>query len=218
MKKKSICLVDDDPGELKRFKNALGSRFIIGTGQSVEQALGDLRERGGSKKPSLYLIDLYHPEDASMNPEQREELHAARREFLRAQSRFKAILAKLGQSTRGGFRLASGLPKGTFAFFTRKGTLEDVAEAYGNGAVAVIKKPDPNLSNHGIVDLDTAYDQAAKESADRTAGEIEWAIQESSWTKRHPRLVAAFWWAVGIVTAIGSSWVANHLPLLWSRG
>src|SRR5258708_19017063 len=98
MKKKSICLVDDDQKELDRFRAALDSRFIIGTGQSVEQALGDLRKRGGSKNPSLFLIDLYHPENAAMNPQQRQELHAARRDFLRAQSRFKGVLAKLGQS------------------------------------------------------------------------------------------------------------------------
>ncbi len=211
MSRKSICFVDDDPAEIKRFKAALGTRFIIGAGQSIDQALKDLRAKGG-RGPALFLLDLFYPEGAQLTPEQRARLHDERRALLKAQSRFRQVLAELGQTTSGGFTLAHSLrrrSRAPFAFFTRKGALEDAIDAYDQGAVAVIKKPDPNFhSGDDASNLEAEYDRAAREAANLTAGHVERAIQKTSFWQRRKTGIAL---VAGFVLGVASSETATAL-------
>jgi hypothetical protein len=56
--KKSICYIDDDEAEIKRFRENLGDRYILGTGTTFEAAIKALQEEQVSK-PDLFLLDLY---------------------------------------------------------------------------------------------------------------------------------------------------------------
>ena len=53
--KKSVCYVDDDSDELKRFRSTFQDRYILGIGTTLDDALNDL----GKNKPDLFLLDLY---------------------------------------------------------------------------------------------------------------------------------------------------------------
>jgi PleD family two-component response regulator len=57
--KKSILFVDDDSREVVRFREVMGTRFGIGAGITLEDALAELRNRGVTK-PDLVLLDLYY--------------------------------------------------------------------------------------------------------------------------------------------------------------
>jgi len=214
MTRKSICLIDDDPAELTRFHAALEKWFLVGAGLTIRDALKDLQERGG-RRPALFLIDLYHPEGAGPTPEQRSELHAARRRFLDAHMQFRALLSKHGQTTIGGINLALDLPRGApFAFFTRKGTLDDLVDTYDSLAVALIKKPDPGTQFGS--NLDDAYDRAARDGAARIANEIERAIRQASWAKKHALALGRLEGiAIGVVASLiaaGIAWRFDFFP------
>jgi len=167
LRKRALCFVDDEPEETRRFRACLEGDFIIGAGASPESALEDLR-RQGRRQPDLWVLDMYHSEGGELRGEQLERLHAARLDYLYAERRFRALLVELGQSSKGGFQLARHLsPSNTpFVFFTRKGTLEDAIVAYEDlGAVAVMKKPDPEGLPSDDEPLNAAYDDAFRKAS-----------------------------------------------------
>ena len=109
--------------------------------------------------------------------------------FLQAQAEFNGVLAQLGQTAEGGFRLARELRqrdrKQVFVFFTRKGTLDDAISAYEDvGALSVIHKPDPNVSEIHDGQIEKAYDRALQAQAELIAAKIDRAIYRSSWRVR----------------------------------
>jgi len=184
---------------------------------SRQQAIEDLAAQGG-KRPALFLRDMYYPEGAPLTPEQRKRLHEERRTLLKAQSRFREFLAELGQTAGGGFALARNLRRASrvpFAFFSRKGTLEDAIDGYEQGAVAVIKKPDPSPSGEAA-DLDYEYDRTAREAANLTAGHIERAIQRTSWRRRHASWIAGmFGFLIGVASSEAATLLHKLIGRLW---
>ncbi len=203
MKKKAVCFVDDEPDEIRRFREYLAGRFMIGAGSSPDQALQDLRHQG-RKKPDLFLLDLYFPDDGPLTADQIEQIHKERLTFLKAQAKYRSVLSKIGQTSSGGFRIARDLrsrSRVAISFFTRKGTLDDAISAYEeHGAISVIKKPDPDPSQaerHGIRE---AYDLAFKDAAELKAAEIERAIRRSSWWGKHSQTIVGF--VMGILTGL----------------
>ena len=198
-----ICFVDDDPAELKRFRDALAGRFVIGAGQDPNSALADLKAKGRNV-PDLFLLDLYFPQGGALPESALSELHTARGVYLKAEREFRALLAQQGQSAEGGFRLARDIRKNHkigVAFFTRKGILEDAISAYeDHGAVSVIKKPDPDLEDLDADQLPAAYDRAMQEQAELLAGQISRAIGRSSWWGQHRDHILGF--ALGLIASL----------------
>ncbi len=172
--KHAVCFIDDDPEELRRFQECLGEYFVIGAGTTLDAALEDLRSQGRDH-PDLFVLDMYFPEGGVNTEAERAELHAAWDEVVRAQAALQAVLAKLGQSSRGGEALAKQVG-GPYVFFTRKATLEEGMQALRQGARAVIKKPDPTESEREGRSRAEAYDQALRNHAGEIAGEITRAI------------------------------------------
>jgi DNA-binding response OmpR family regulator len=150
MRKRRLCVVDDDPEELRRFREYMETRFIIGAGTSLDAALEDLRRQGHSS-PDLYVLDLYFPQGGTSTQEQLEDLANARKRLLDSHADFASLLAKLGQAPQGGFRLAGRLSRfgqrAPFVFFSRKATAEDVVQGLDIGALRVIKKQDPTADD-----------------------------------------------------------------------
>jgi len=213
-RKRRLCFVDDDPQEIRRFRENMTPRFIVGAGTSRNAALEDLRSQGHSS-PDLWILDLYFPEGGTSTPEQLDALASARQRLLDSQAEFASLLASLGQSPRGGLRLADQLyrfgRRAPFAFFSRKATAEDVVQALDVGALRVIKKPDPTADERGAArSLTDAYDSALSRSSHDVARDIEDAITRSTFWWKHREAIVAF--LVGII----SSLVAGRVLLRWS--
>jgi hypothetical protein len=216
MKKPAICIVDDEAEEGERFKKALKNRFDIGVGASLELALRDLdpQER---KTPDLYLLDLYEPESPMPVEDARKKLQEARKKFLKAASVFQRVLGELGQTRARSFnnarRLAGWVKRQPFAFFTRKGTLEDVIAAHTEfGVIPIIKKPEPEPKDFSEgSDLDELYDKALKESTERLEADILEAIKRCTWWWQYgPYILTAV--IIAFVVGVASSLTAN---LIW---
>ncbi len=194
-RKPRLCVVDDDPDEIRRFRANMATRFIVGGGTSLNAALEDLRRQGHSS-PDLYVLDLYFPQSGSSTQEQLQELAKARKEVLDSQAEFASLLARLGQTTQGGFRLADRLSRfgrrAPFVFFSRKATVEDVVQALDFGALRVIKKPDPTATEMTTGHLPSAYDKALARAAHDVARDIEDAISRSTFWWKHREAVIAF--------------------------
>jgi CheY-like chemotaxis protein len=218
MAKKAICFVDDDSDELVRFRKNLGNDFIIGAGTDINEARKDLQKQfellqEKPRRPDLYLLDLYFPKGSRpITKEQKLKLATAREAFLKAEAKFHAVLAELGQDAQGGLDCAQGLidenrgaiRKVAFAFFTRKATAKDVINSYKLGAVAVIKKPDPNDPNNIEGSLIDAYDLAFEQSKTDIKREIVGAIDRSNWKTRHKEFImgAALALLLAVIAAI----------------
>ncbi len=173
--KHAVCFIDDDPAELRRFQECLGEYFVIGAGTTREAALEDLRSQGRGH-PDLFVLDMYFPEAGANTDSELAELQAAWDEVVRAQTALQAVLAKLGQSSRGGQELAKRV-HGPYVFFTRKATLEEGMRALQQGARTVIKKPDPTERERQGRSRAEAYDQALRNRAREIAAEITRAIR-----------------------------------------
>jgi CheY-like chemotaxis protein len=191
MRKRSLCLIDDEESELHRARANLSEHFRVGVGATIAKAISDL----GSGKPDLFLLDMYYGPTTSQ--EQRELVAAGRRRFLEAQAEFRSTLEACGQSAEGGLSLAddirrdyAGVP---FAFFTRKGTLEDAVKAFDKGADAVLKKPDPDTSDLSGRCLDDAYDVAFARRKNEIFIQLERLIARNTLWAKHKA------WAQGFI-------------------
>jgi CheY-like chemotaxis protein len=200
---KAVCFVDDNIGEIKRFKDNLKDHFIIGAGTSITEALSDLQKRG-VRKPDLFILDLYFPEGPRNTEEELMRLDGAREALLEAETEFLSVLAQLKLSSHGGLELAKGLKERwgstPFIFFTRKGTLEDSVRGLRQGALKVIKKPDPNKSERKGRTVSEAYDLAFENDAGKIAYEINDAIRLSTWWWKNRKIVAGF--LLGLLSSI----------------
>lgn len=216
-RRQRLCVVDDDPDEIRRFRASMATRFILGAGTSLDAALEDLRRQGHSS-PDLYVLDLYYPQGGRSRPDQLQRLANARKNLLDSQATFASLLAEIGQGTEGGFRLADrlsrfGLRK-PFVFFSRKATAEDVVQALDKGALRVIKKPDPTADEMAANPLPTAYDKALTRTAHDVAREIEDAISRSTfWWKHGETVIAAI---VSFILGLLSSTAAGVVLLRFS--
>jgi CheY-like chemotaxis protein len=200
---KAVCLVDDNFKEIKRFRKYLKDYFVIGAGTSISEALSDLQKQG-VKKPDLFILDLYFPEGPRNTEEELMKLDAARGALLEAESEFLSVLARLKLSSHGGLELAKNLKdrwgSTPFIFFTRKGTLEDSVRALRQGALKVIKKPDPNKSEREGRTIHEAFDVAFKNDAGKIVYEINEAIRISTWWWKNRKIMAGF--LLGLISSI----------------
>jgi CheY-like chemotaxis protein len=175
----SVCFVDDDPEELRRFRQLLGRRFVVGGGTSLEAALADLRSQG-LERPDVFALDLYFAEGAPSTEAERAELARAWARFLEAKEELGATLARLRQSPTGGLALARRVgrevPGVPVAFFTRKGTLEDALEGLEAGASAIVKKPDPDARERQAWPVGEALDAALARELPKVVRGLERAL------------------------------------------
>src|SRR5262249_10973826 len=65
----SVCYVDDDPDDVRRFRTLMQDRYTVGAGHTLPDALGELKQRR-IKRPDIFLLDLYY------GPNTDDEKHA----------------------------------------------------------------------------------------------------------------------------------------------
>lgn len=214
----AVCLVDDDPGEITWFREAFKARFLIGAGPSVDEALSDLRRgrrwwQWWRRKPRLFLLDLYYPDEGVPDAATLNRLRAERTKVLRAQAEFRAFLTTIGQSSDRGFAIAASLRSRSldpYSFFTRKGTLEDAIKAYEeHHATSVIKKPEPVPPSDGTAITQVAERDAFRAAAGVIAGDVERAINRVKfWGKYKKAIIGGI---VGFLIGTASSFTASYL-------
>jgi CheY-like chemotaxis protein len=212
----ALCFIDDDPTEIARFVKTFEKDFLIGTGTTITEAEASLREQGG-KKPDLYLLDLYYSADSRASTrEQLDKLAAARQKLLKAESAFRKQLAELGQYPEGGYKLAEQLTskswfgKPRYVFFTRKGTIEDENRALRQGAIKVIKKPDPNDEQMKAASLAEAYSLALESRSAFVKRDIEEAIEQSSWWRRWQGVITSILtFLIGVLASLFANMITK---------
>lgn len=222
----AVCFVDDDLSEIERFRKYLGDRFTVGAGQSIGDALADLKSRG-RKKPDVFLLDMYGPEGPYDNTAE-ISLKEARAEYLQAEAHFHKILAQLGQTTRRGYRNVDDLRRKyprfriPVAFFTRKGTLANAVEAFENDPECpVLKKPDPSpdellTAKPKGEELAKLYDRAFHARKGQIADDIERVISRFSWRAKYGDLVVGI--ALGVLASLaaqGIVWLVTIAIKRW---
>jgi DNA-binding NarL/FixJ family response regulator len=212
----SLCFVDDDPAELRRFRENLKSEFVIGVGRTLDDALADLK-KNGRERPDLFVLDLYFSEGPLNNEAELSELRAAWDRYKLAQADFMAVLAKLRQTSHGGLTLAEDVwqryHSRNYVFFTRKATLEEGLMAINRGrALRIMKKPDAHPAEAETRTLTEAYDSAFRDKAHEIASELRSYIRRTSWWWKHRESV---WSAIiAFILGYGASVLANVTPAL----
>lgn len=186
---KSICFVDDDKDELRRFRESFDDLFIIGTGVSLDAALDDLRRRR-IRKPDLFVLDLYY--GPAMSDETRQAIAAADQQILVKENEIRSLLLRAGQSPDAGFQLAEeangrfpGTPR---LFFSRKAFLQDALTAHERG-LSVLEKPDPNEEDERSAD---PYEAAFRRHSENLFRYFEGVINRHTWWRRHREWLVGF--------------------------
>lgn len=189
-----VVFVDDDPKEIEIFKNVFGSDFHLLTGTRagpVIQELGSQRLR-----PRLFVLDLYFPKGPDATKEQRQEMIRLRQEVEAAQAKLSAYLAFVGQGPDGGITTLEHIrqthPTTPVVFYTRKGTLDDVAKCRDAGAVAVLRKPHP-IALQPHADVYEEMRKAAKESKEYLVRQFEQHAASPSLLVKMRRLIKFVW-------------------------
>jgi hypothetical protein len=179
--KKSICYVDDDSDELRRFRNTFQDRYILGIGTTLTDALDDLRNKRISK-PDFFLLDLYF--GPILTDDERRKMLEADTKLTERENEVRQLLAAFGQKPEGGFSLAEDAarrcPRVPRVFFSRKAFLEDAMKAQEKG-LALLEKPNPV----GGEDHDTALERNAQEVS-RKIDQI--IYQNSFWVRQRQRI------------------------------
>lgn len=202
VRKYSLCFVDDDEHELKRFKAAFEGEFYVGIGTDLGKAEANLTENMPRRqfhfwrpRVHLYVLDMYFPIGTTNTPEQRAKLAKALVDCRKANQHLKAVLGELHQTFDDGRNQATRVKhrgfvrKTPFVFFTRKGNLEDSILAYEEvKPIAVIKKPDP----WDEADVsEEAKDHALFSSRDTIAKKLRLAIDNAGFLYQHKEAVLA---------------------------
>jgi hypothetical protein len=195
--KKSVCYVDDDESEIKRFRDNLGSRYIIGAGTTLADALKELNEKHISK-PDIFLLDLYF--GPSPDEKKRRAMLQADAELVKMERKVRELLVSSGQSHKEGFSLAeeasATYPRVPRVFFSRRAFLEDVMEAEEKG-LKLLEKPDPEDGED--------YDVAFKRNANLIGGKIDRIIELNGFWARYRERIEGF--LVGLLLfAVKISW------------
>jgi CheY-like chemotaxis protein len=192
-RKPTICFVDDSDHELRRFQENLKSRFDIGVGRTLDDAVANLQQQV-SDEPDLFVLDMYFPEGPFSTEQELTELNEAWKKYRMAHADFMSVLAQLRQTSAGGEALADqirkryGSPK--YVFLTRKATLDEGLRALRRGALDVIKKPDPNSNESQGKSLAEAEDEAFRNRSSEIAAELLHAVRMTTWWWKHSE---AFW-------------------------
>jgi hypothetical protein len=184
--KKSILFVDDDSREVVRFREVMGTRFAIGAGITLEDALAELRNRGVTK-PDLVLLDLYYGPET--RKEMREEIEKADDELSIAEDKFRKLLEVARQSPDGGFELAeqvhAQIPTSARAFFSRKAFLKDALNAQKK-ELPLVEKPDPD---EGDRKTDDKYKSAMRRNAGELSRQFDGIIYRNTFWAKHREVI-----------------------------
>ncbi len=199
----TICFVDDDPHELRRFQAAFAEHFDVICGHSVPQCREQLRPNQCIR---LWVLDMYFPAaDRQNTPEQRAEMNRRFAELSRARQEFESYLAQLGQGPAGGLEALREVrrhaPRVPVVFLTRKGTLPDALAAEDAGADAVLLKPQPP----GQADPET-LDRAMADEAEPLAARFVKIIEQHQQRSLGRRLLAV---AVVFLLGVLAGWLLN---------
>lgn len=204
--KRRICFIDDEQDELSRTSKVLSQHFTVGTGPDLDTATSSLH-----RKPHVFLLDMYYgPETRRQD---RARVAQKWQELCQAQRDFYDLLRSLGQSSKGGLKLAEHVraryPGVPIVFFTRKGSLEDANEALSQGAKAVLKKPDSSSGQQDAAGVKNTLDAAMMAHKDELVRSLSHIIDSSRWWARHARLR-------GFVEGVAASLIASLLIRLLS--
>lgn len=140
-----VCFIDDDPKEIDIIQHVFGQDLHIVAGTRWNQVLTELKALG--RHPNLFLLDLYFPVGRDSTREERETMARLKIDVDTAQKKLSDYLAAIGQDRAGGLHLLEQVrsiyPHVPVVFYTRKGTLDDVSACLEAGALAVLRKPQP---------------------------------------------------------------------------
>jgi class 3 adenylate cyclase/CheY-like chemotaxis protein len=140
-----VGFIDDDPKEIAIVEQVFGQDLHLVTGTRWSQVLAQLQAL--ERPPTLFLLDLYFPVGRDSTPEERETMARLKAEVETAQKNLSTYLAAIGQDRAGGLHLLEQVRRVyrqvPVVFYTRKGTLDDVTACLEAGAVAVLRKPQP---------------------------------------------------------------------------
>ena len=181
--KPTVCFVDDDVNELKRFARAFGERFHVITGENAEECVEALRQQG--RRCGLWVLDLYFPKPGVVNTaERRQEMNERFADLAAHQREFNMYLASVGQGSDGGLetmkRARALTPNVPVMFLTRKGTLADSVRCRAAGAADVTLKPMPAGSDASV----EAFDQAMVDAADELGRRFERVMRPAEHTPK----------------------------------
>ncbi len=154
-----VCFIDDDKHfEIPLFENIFGDVYDVIAEDSYSAAINKMAERNGWR-PDLFVLDLYFPSgepdrDAVSTLRQSAvtfvsdgaEMRAAYTNYLRAESRLKAVLRAWKQGPAGGLEIArhaaQDFPLVPIVFYSRKATFEDAVRCLAaDGVWWLEKKP-----------------------------------------------------------------------------
>jgi hypothetical protein len=190
--KKSVCYVDDDSEEVRRFRNTFQDRYILGTGNTLDEALDDLRNKRISK-PDLFLLDLYF--GPTPRSDERKRMFEADAKLTEQEDEFRRLLAGFKQTPDGGFSLAEEAarrcPRVPRVFFSRKAFLEDATNAQERG-LPLLGKPDPVGGE--------SYDTALKRNAQNIISKIDQIIYQNSFRARHGKRIEGL--VIGFISGV----------------
>ena len=144
-KRPVVCFIDDDEEELEIFHQVFDSDLQIVGGTRFNDALPTLRAL--AVPPDLIVLDLYFPLGREATHEERETMRRMRSEVDTVLKKLSDYCKGIGQDREGGLRLLEQVRREfktvPVVFYTRKGTVDDVAACLEAGAQEVIRKPQP---------------------------------------------------------------------------
>jgi hypothetical protein len=194
--KKSVCYVDDDQDEIRRFRKFMGDRYIVGAGVTLDDALQELEE-SRVRKPDLFLLDLYYGPETL--PQKRDEIAAADERLSKDEDDFRRLMVASGQSPDAGFNLAAEAqrryPSTVRALFSRKAFLQDALRAHEMN-LPLLEKPDPDTNNADANDegatTSDRLDEAFRRHADQIAKSLDRIVNLNTWWVRNRQRVEGF--------------------------
>jgi len=209
--KATVCFIDDDPAELRRFEKAFRDDFNVIVGTTYTDAMEKLKEAGRGS-PHLWVLDLYFPDPSHSNtPEELHEMSGKFEAFDRSRRVFLKYLHSIKQGRDGGLKLLDRCRENhrvPVVMFTRKGTIDDAIECLSEGAVEVLKKPMPPKLPDDPDERSDALDNALIEARaflkDRFTARV---IENTHWVKNRARYLAVLTFILGILLDRGLVWI-----------
>jgi hypothetical protein len=196
----SVCYVDDDPDDVRRFRALMQGRYTIGAGHTLPDALGELKQRG-IKRPDIFLLDLYY--GPNTNDDKHAEIAESYEGLSKKAKELQVLLIQAGQSPNGGFDLVEQVRQKhksvSLALFSRKASMEDAERAHRQ-KIPVLKKPDPDDSDKGT--RAQRYDMAFQRHRDELARQIDGIIGRNTWWARHARWIE---WIIAFLLGLASN-------------
>jgi CheY-like chemotaxis protein len=213
VRKKVVCFIDDDEGELKRFQEAMRDQpskadpFTCVTATTYQDCMSKLSTM--KLKPDLWVLDLFFGERPATE-EEKEEMAGRFANLEQHLADFRKYLAGINQGSKMGLDLLRTCRENHRApaiMFTRKGTLQDSIDCYEAGATAVLKKPMPPAFTGTRDHKNALLDRAMAEQAVYLRGKFVDAITANSFWQKHRGIT---FFVLGVIFTAISNMLANH--------